>query len=190
MLDRNKTSLNLISNEAAIELIANTIKRNINLKEVYVDTVGNPEKYQTLLSNKFPKIKFTVTSKADDLFPVVSAASIAAKVTRDTIIDQWDFIEGDFSKDLGSGYPSDPYTKKWLAKNIDHVFGFPSIVRFSWKTTTRILKETIKPIKWENYNDDNDDDRTKKKSASIEEKVVDINDYYSKNNLLLNFKFY
>lgn len=47
---------------------------------MYVDTVGDPEKYRIKLSEKFPAIKFVVAKKADSLYPVVSGASIVAKV--------------------------------------------------------------------------------------------------------------
>lgn len=45
-----------------------------------MDTVGDPEKYRTKLSDIFPSIKFVVAKKADSLYPVVSGASIVAKV--------------------------------------------------------------------------------------------------------------
>lgn len=36
--------------------------------------------------------------------------------------------------ELGSGYPSDPTTVEWMRVNMDEVFGYPNLIRFSWAT--------------------------------------------------------
>ena len=41
----------------------------------------------------------------------------------------------------------DPVTQGWLASNKDPVFGFPSLVRFSWSTAANILSDSL-PVKW------------------------------------------
>jgi ribonuclease H2 subunit A len=48
-----------------------------------------------------------VSKKADSLFPIVSAASIAAKVVRDFELKTWEYKEQTItaSKQFGSGYP-------------------------------------------------------------------------------------
>uniref|UniRef100_A0A3Q2DFJ5 Ribonuclease n=1 Tax=Cyprinodon variegatus TaxID=28743 RepID=A0A3Q2DFJ5_CYPVA len=113
----------------------------VQLKEVYVDTVGPAEKYEQKLSQRFPGIQVTVRPKADSLFPVVSAASICAKVARDRLVKGWTFAEdlGEMDSDYGSGYPNDPKTKEWLLKYLDPVFGYPQFVRFSWSTAQTLM---------------------------------------------------
>ena len=43
---RPKVSLNEVSHNSAIGLIKRVLSQGVNLKEVYVDTVGPPEKYE------------------------------------------------------------------------------------------------------------------------------------------------
>jgi ribonuclease H2 subunit A len=83
MTRRYKYNLNAISHDSAIGMIQNALDQGVNLSHVYLDTVGDPGRYQQKLCGIFPSIQFTVSKKADSLFPVVSAASIVAKVTRD-----------------------------------------------------------------------------------------------------------
>jgi len=72
---------------------------------------------------------------ADDKFPVVSAASIVAKVTRDRAIATLSKKYGD----IGSGYPSDPVTIRFLNAWIDEHNTPPPIARKSWKTVSAII---------------------------------------------------
>lgn len=143
MFRRVKRSLNEISMESAIALIEKAIELEVNVAEVYVDTVGPPEKYQARLEAHFPKIKFTVAKKADSTYPIVSLASICAKVTRDQALKVWKFREGTKVSDdgYGSGYPGDPVTKRFLHNIEDPLFGFPKIVRFSWSTAVKALED-------------------------------------------------
>jgi ribonuclease HII len=59
-------------------------------------------------------MKIVAEHKADAKYPVVSAASIIAKVTRDTEIERLKKVVG---MDFGSGYPADPKTQEFLKNN-------------------------------------------------------------------------
>ena len=63
---------------------------------------------QEKLSEIFPEFKITVAKKADAIYPIVSAASICAKVSRDRALKVWTFQEGLEAApvDFGSGYPN------------------------------------------------------------------------------------
>jgi ribonuclease H2 subunit A len=74
MLKRSKYNLNELSHDTAIGLIKRVQDSGVLIKEIYVDTVGPPEKYEQKLKKLFPAIKIKVAKKADSLYPVVSAA--------------------------------------------------------------------------------------------------------------------
>ncbi|EQB60174.1 ribonuclease subunit a [Vairimorpha apis BRL 01] len=42
---------------------------------------------------------------------------------------------------MGSGYPSDPVTRKWLLDNCNKVFGWGECVRYTWSTVKKMLGE-------------------------------------------------
>ncbi len=75
--------------------------------------------------------------KADSKYPVVSAASIVAKVERDKAIKLLHEEYGDF----GSGYPSDPKTIKFVRGILSESGELPNIVRHSWESVNRIRAE-------------------------------------------------
>ena len=172
MLRRTKYNLNALSHDCAIGLVKLAIERGANITEVFVDTVGDPTKYQDKLKDIFPNIDITVAKKADAIYPIVSAASICAKVTRDKAVKKWKFQEGINTEDnhYGSGYPADPNTKSFLANNMDYVFGFPQFVRFSWSTASLILEKDAAPIKW----DDDDEDE------NVDKNTVALTSFFSK----------
>lgn len=155
MYRRCKTSLNEVSMNSAIGLIKKALEAGVNVEEVYVDTVGKPEKYEAKLKDIFPEIrKIVVAKKADSTYPIVSAASICAKVARDHALKAWHFLEGPTNGAYGSGYPNDPVTKQWLTDNVDPVFGFPRLVRFSWSTAEKILETKAVEVEWEDIEEE------------------------------------
>lgn len=166
MYRRSKCSLNEVSKNSAIGMIKMALEAGVNVTEVYVDTVGKPEKYQAYLKEIFPEIsKITVAKKADSTYPIVSAASICAKVSRDHALKAWEFREGEFKGKYGSGYPNDPATKTWLSDNIDNVFGFPQLVRFSWSTAEVILDKQALTVEWEDEENENVPKKQKKMTS-------------------------
>jgi len=81
--------------------------------QVYVDALGPTKGHEAFLSNLFPGINFTVEAKADSKYKIVSAASVAAKVTRDACLEGWVWEEAEslseaavWDSGVGSGYPA------------------------------------------------------------------------------------
>lgn len=83
------------------------------------------------------KPKIISEHHADETYPVVSAASILAKVRRDARIDE---IKREYGE-CGSGYAHDPLTVEFLGKYYLANKEFPPIVRRSWKTLRHIVRE-------------------------------------------------
>jgi ribonuclease HII len=78
--------------------------------------------------------KMVCEHKADANYPIVSAASILAKVERDKAISKLQKKHGN----IGCGYPHDPNTINFLEIWIRKFGDYPDFVRKSWKTAKRI----------------------------------------------------
>ncbi len=107
--------------------------------KVFVDAIeANEAKVKEKLKALFSrKVKLTAKNKADVKYPVVGAASICAKVTRDKRVAAYRQKFGD----LGSGYPADPRTQAFLRKWAKTKKPFPIIVRKNWATAKNLVGE-------------------------------------------------
>ena len=106
---------------------------------VYVDACDvNPFRYAEMVRGHLPAdCEIVSEHHADNTYPVVSAASIVAKVTRDKEIAKFAKKYGK----IGSGYPSDPETVAYLTSYIDKYRVPPPIARKSWKTVSALLAQ-------------------------------------------------
>jgi len=130
-------------NEIEVNAYTKIIKK-LKPEICYVDSVDvNEERFgRDILSGLTFKIEIISKHKADDIYPVVSAASIIAKTRRDEEIQKIaQKLEPRINLPLGSGYPADPITQKFLRTWIDRYKKLPPNTRHSWKTVQNILKE-------------------------------------------------
>jgi ribonuclease HII len=100
----------------------------------YVDSADVDEKRFASLLREKCGIRIISKHDADVIFPVVSAASILAKVERDRSIRK---LEEEIGEKIGSGYPSDRTTRKFLMKVL-RKRKIPPYIRQSWKTIPRL----------------------------------------------------
>ena len=123
---KNNLNLNWLEADKSAEII-NTLKPE---KAIVDCPSNNLSKYKNYLFKKIKikDINLILEHKADLNHPVVAAASIIAKVTRDNEIEK---IKRKIKVNFGSGYPSDPITKEFLEKNHDK---YPKIFRKSWSS--------------------------------------------------------
>ncbi|CEM38014.1 unnamed protein product [Vitrella brassicaformis CCMP3155] len=159
-------NLNELSKGTVMDMLQEALDAGLEIKHVYVDTVGHAVAYQKQLTARFPSLhgNITVTDKADSKYVVVGAASIAAKVSRDLLLRHWvpeEPSKRDGDGEYGSGYPGDSTTKQWLQDNYHPVFGFPSLARFSWGTVQKLLEDNNGPaLEWCDDQDDEDPSQT------------------------------
>ena len=83
-----------------------------------------------------PALHVTAEHGADESYPVVSAASIVAKVERDRLLAE---IDAAHDRPVGSGYPSDSTTKAFLEAYVAENESLPACARSSWATCEDVL---------------------------------------------------
>ncbi|MGQ4556621.1 ribonuclease HII [Halobellus sp. GM3] len=75
---------------------------------------------------------------ADATYPLVAAASVIAKVERDTRIEALATEYAEYGP-IGSGYPSDPTTRDFLSRYVGETGALPACARASWSTSADVL---------------------------------------------------
>lgn len=140
---RGAEGLNLLEAKIFAEII-----EELKPEAAYIDLpsrnlAGFRESLESFLRHR---CRLVLEHRADERYPIVSAASIVAKVERDTLIEELRERLGDF----GSGYPSDPRTRKFLREIAlsKRLKGEP--VRLSWRTLDKILQRRLDEF-WEEY---------------------------------------
>ncbi len=128
-----KMSLNDIEAQAMAALI-----KQLKSADVMIDM---PDRYSWTFRKRMGKFgveRFEAEHKADETYPIVAAASIAAKLRRDRMVAE---IKKKTGVDFGSGYPSDRKTRETLLKK-ENLRILKPYIRERWETL-----ETIKQRK-------------------------------------------
>ncbi len=101
---------------------------------VAIDALGPPAALERICARLAKegrcKAPIVMQPKADRDLPVVGAASLMAKLSRDDALVPLRAAWGDF----GSGYPSDPVTRRWMADHAASGQPWPPFVRTKWAT--------------------------------------------------------
>lgn len=133
-IDRIRTRMTL--NRCVAESHAAVI-RQLRPATAYVDACDvNALRYAAMVGEHLTAPCRVVSEhSADRTYPVVSAASIVAKVRRDRAMDE---LKEEYGE-IGSGYPSDPETVHYLKEYISRHRRPPSCARASWRTIADLI---------------------------------------------------
>ncbi len=135
----NEETLNALEVECFSSIIKAMRSRP---KLVYLDACDvNAERFGINVKRGLDfEVEVISKHKADRDYPIVSAASILAKVHRDALIRE---ISEAIGEDVGSGYPNDPVTIEFLKSYYRKNKCMPPFVRKSWKTTAAIINDCL-----------------------------------------------
>jgi len=128
-------NLNWLEAVTSAQLI-DKLSKKITISKAILDCPStNINAYKSYVEDKLKKkVPIVAEHKADVNYPVVSAASIIAKVERDELIAQ---IKKKIGVDFGSGYPSDPRTIEFVKKHYKDY----DIFRKTWSTYKKATGE-------------------------------------------------
>ena len=125
----------LSMNEILVSSYAKVLEK-LHPDKAFVDApdVNAPRFAEDIKRQCSHPIEIVSEHKADVKYPIVSAASIIAKVTTDASVAA---LEKNIGKPIGSGYPSDARTQEFLRALLKGGDALPGYVRRSWKTVEK-----------------------------------------------------
>jgi len=125
-------------NELEAEAFATVIER-LSPGIAYVDAADTDEENfgRAIRTRMTCTAQIVSQHKADDTFPVVSAASIIAKVNRDRRVRE---IEREIGRPIGSGYQTDNITMTFLKDWIKENGSCPPHTRRSWEPAQNLMR--------------------------------------------------
>lgn len=134
-IDGHRKSMSL--NELEARMFASVIER-LGPEVAYVDAADvDEDNFAEMIAAQLTrKPQIHSEHKADDTYPVVSAASIVAKVARDQRVRE---IEQQIGVPIGSGYCTDPITMEFLTSWVSEKRCFPPHTRKSWAPAQNIM---------------------------------------------------
>ncbi|MDD9954190.1 MAG: ribonuclease HII [Candidatus Woesearchaeota archaeon] len=142
-VDGQHDNLNLLEARTSALLIHKLVQHTPVEKVILDSPTKSTEKYEAVvrealvkLDPKHEHLTLQCEIKADANYPVVGAASIFAKVTRDREIAA---LKEEFG-DIGSGYPADPKTQAFLKSQWKEGHDF---FRKSWQSYKRMSQPTL-----------------------------------------------
>jgi len=110
-------------------------------EKIFIDSLGsNPKRFHSKIAEMVPQneSELVVENYADETYPVVSAASIMAKVERDRAVQE---LKKKVGFDFGVGYSHDQRTIDFIQKLLQQSKQLPPYVRESW-ITVQMLRES------------------------------------------------
>ena len=125
-VESTTTNLNFLEGEKSAEIL-NVLSPEKGILDCPSTNTRSYEEFVRSRLNQ-QKLPLIVEHKADLNHIESAAASILAKVTRDTAIEQ---LKKKIGINFGSGYPADPRTIAFVK---EHVKDYPDLFRKSWKT--------------------------------------------------------
>lgn len=136
-LDLRMESMTL--NQVEVESFADLI-RSLAPDEAWVDCCDPSETRfrRAILRELGYELPLRAEHKADERYPVVSAASIVAKVRRDEEVSR---IQEELGLPVGSGYAHDPQTRSFMRAWLEERGEIPPHTRRAWRTSKDLLSQ-------------------------------------------------